>query len=1269
MNGPLSRIIKPVKRLLLSLFMFALLALAAVVLSLRYWILPNIENYSEDIAQAASTLVGQRITIGKIAADWDGYRPHLVFDDVQVFDPNDHPALVLKRVETTLSWESLLAGGVRLYSLEFKQPNLSIRRDTEGVVHVAGVALSRHDADQGFTDWLLKQEHLVIRDALILWKDEKLGAPQLVLNSVMLRIENSGDRHRLSLRASPPPDLAAPLEIEGDFSGDSFDPDDLDKWQGTLFAQVDYADLVAWRTWLPYPIEVQKGSGALRLRLTVDNAQIKEITADLQLSQVKTRLRPDLPELDLDSLNGRLGWKTLDHGFELSAAKLSLAAQGGLSLKPVDFVVRIYPAFEGQALRGEFEAGVLDLEPLAALADRLPLNPELRQRLASLAPKGSVYDVALKWNGDLPKPESYSVKGRFERLALKAYEAWPGFNNVSGSVEGNQQTGQINLEAKNIKLGLPKVFEEALQFESFKARLDWKAENSGTQYSLSNMVFANAHLSGSASGSYRTVSEGPGIVDLNAHVTRVEAKQVNRYLPLRVPQKTREWLVTALGGGAFNDLQLTMRGNLADFPFADESQGLFQVTARATGISLEYSQEWPKIENITAAMQLRGNRVEIRGSEAEILGIKLSRIDAVIPELGNPQEVLQIDVEAQAQAANFLNFIGHSPVSSMIGSFTENVHASGDGKLLLKLEIPLHQREQTKVAGTYQFHGNQLSFGPDLPPIEQVKGRLQFSEAAMQAQDLSAQILGGTASVSIATQPDRSVRIAARGKVNAAALGSKVVLPFQSYLRGSAEWRGSINLSNKINDILLESNLEGLASLLPAPFNKSAPASVLLRFEKKSTFSGHERVLLSYGNVLSMRLVRHKDGLDYERGLIVLGGRAGVPDKNGIWVSGALKSFDFDQWHTVLAQSDSGLGLDLAGIDVKLGTLDVLGRRFGETRVSARHQGGDWKATLAGAEVNGELNWYPQGKGKLVARLANLVIPEPLPEKNSAATQESEQRDFPALDIVAENFSLGDNPLGRLELQAVQQGRDWRIENLRLSNADSVLALDGSWLNFSVQPQTRVNVKLEVSDIGNLMARLKLPEGIKHGSAKLEGALYWGGSPQHIDYATLSGNLQLNAEKGQFVKLDSGVAKLLGILSLQALPRRALLDFRDIFSEGFAFDDITSSLNLNQGVATTENFHMRGPAATVNMSGAVDLAQETQNLKVRVAPSFVDSLALAGFLGGPIIGITAFLVQKALKDPLGQMIVYEYNVTGTWTDPVVIKPDSSFLPIPFLQNR
>jgi len=92
-------------------------------------------------------------------------------------------------------------------------------------------------------------------------------------------------------------------------------------------------------------------------------------------------------------------------------------------------------------------------------------------------------------------------------------------------------------------------------------------------------------------------------------------------------------------------------------------------------------------------------------------------------------------------------------------------------------------------------------------------------------------------------------------------------------------------------------------------------------------------------------------------------------------------------------------------------------------------------------------------------------------------------------------------------------------------------------------------------------------------------------------------------------------------------------------------------------VLRTQDFSMRGPSAQVAMSGNIDLAQETQALKVRVVPSVGDTLSVAGLLmlANPITGVASFLAQRLLKDPLGQAFAFEYAVSGTWADPKVEK--------------
>ena len=165
----------------------------------------------------------------------------------------------------------------------------------------------------------------------------------------------------------------------------------------------------------------------------------------------------------------------------------------------------------------------------------------------------------------------------------------------------------------------------------------------------------------------------------------------------------------------------------------------------------------------------------------------------------------------------------------------------------------------------------------------------------------------------------------------------------------------------------------------------------------------------------------------------------------------------------------------------------------------------------------------------------------------------------------------------------------------------------------------------------------------------------WTGAPTEFDFASLNGEMKLDVGKGQFLKLDPSAGKLLGLLSLQSLPRRITLDFRDIFSDGFAFDGIGSKLNVRNGIMQTDRLQIDGVAARVVMRGEIDLKRETQRLGVNVQPELGGTAALGVALINPLAGVATLLAHKVLQNPLNQMFGFDYLVTGTWDDPKVEK--------------
>ena len=180
-----------------------------------------------------------------------------------------------------------------------------------------------------------------------------------------------------------------------------------------------------------------------------------------------------------------------------------------------------------------------------------------------------------------------------------------------------------------------------------------------------------------------------------------------------------------------------------------------------------------------------------------------------------------------------------------------------------------------------------------------------------------------------------------------------------------------------------------------------------------------------------------------------------------------------------------------------------------------------------------------------------------------------------------------------------------------------MLTASGNWASLNAQGGTEValppraapgrrrtvlNFKLDINDGGALLARLGMKDVVRRGRGKMQGQVAWLGSPLSLDYASMSGTFTVNVENGQFLKADPGIAKLLGVLSLQSLPRRLTLDFRDVFSEGFAFDFLRGDVVIERGIAKTNNLQMQGVNAAVLMDGKADLALETQDIKVVVVP-------------------------------------------------------------------
>ena len=452
-----------------------------------------------------------------------------------------------------------------------------------------------------------------------------------------------------------------------------------------------------------------------------------------------------------------------------------------------------------------------------------------------------------------------------------------------------------------------------------------------------------------------------------------------------------------------------------------------------------------------------------------------------------------------------------------------------------------------------------------------------------------------------------------------------------------------------------------------------------------------------------------------------MGGAVGVPPlpPKGVAAQVVVPSIDLDAWQGVLqlfkspdasrlattGSAASANGADATesyvpeSLTIKTGALMYQQRTLKDLSATLAHPAPNvWRAQLESHEAAGQLEWLPEtaplatgpNSTRVVARLSRLAVPnadaQALEDQAAEQMLSTDASTLPALDIVVDQFEWRGMPLGKLEVEALNRlvpvaGAaalpEWRMTKLRMTTPDAQLNATGNWTALGAQSATRrsggavklrprsaFGFTLDLQNSGGLLARLGLPQTLKGGKGKLTGQVAWLGSPMEPDPLTMTGDINVQISEGQFLKVDPGFARLLGVLSLQSLPRRLTLDFRDVLQQGFAFDSIDGDVKIAQGIGTTRNMRMRGVQAVVLIEGQADISHETQNLHVYVVPDVnAGGASLAYAAINPVIGLGTFLAQVLLRKQVADAGTQEFKVTGPWADPqiekVTFRPESA----------
>ena len=1303
-----------VYRIAFWLVSIAVITLVLAALAIQFLVFPNINQYKDKIATFASNAAKQKIVIGNIKAGWQGVNPHLVVSNIDIYDAQNRPALQLNNTDVALSWLSIPLLEPHLANLTVRAPELTIRRNINGDIFVAGISM-QGQSKPALPNWLLRQNKFEILNAKVIWLDELRAAPPLSLNKLNLEVVSPPwksllKHHRVSISAVPSAGTTSPILIHANVYGN--DISQLAEWRGSADATLKNADLTAFKPWFNYAtlthsMNLQSGIGSANLSIEFAKGKMLSIASNVALDNVQMQLKPNAVPVILNTLAGELSWENANGDNAFKVNHLSLNTNNGLRLQDASGAYT-------KALQGEESLSLslahIDLAYIKPYLVQLPLPVDVLQKITSLSPKGKLNDLTLRWAGKQAITKNYQLQTKFSGLGILAHEKIPGFDNLTGEIKANQATGKITLDTLNAKLDFKDILRWPIPADKLSGDISWRINDRETKIEVSELSISNPHLAGTINADYLIDGNKGGLLDLTGKFGKGNAKYALFYYPVTLGETTLHWLDTSILAGRAEDINLTVKGRLADFPFVDKKNnldqqlGLFRVTAKISDAVIEYGTGWPNVEGLGLDLLFEGKRMELNAKAGHVFGNQIIKSKTTIAQLDADSPILNVVSELKGPVAEGVRFVNKSPVSELTQGFTEDLKTSGQGKLNLSLIIPMQNIDAAQYKGLYQISNGSMQ-AQSIPTLSRINGFLEFTESSLTAKNINASAFGTPVAFSVNSGKDKIIRINAKGKIDdngikqllieQSSAGSNTVNNAQNaaswakgarYFTGSTDWAADISIQKPTVNIAIRSDLLGLSSRLPIPFNKLANERLNLRVDNKQELN-RDTMTVSLGNKLAAKIIRTIDNnkMKFDRGSVRVNSSPAninasvasdlntnleLSKNRGLQVYGNIDYLDADAWRNVLndfsGTTTQESSLPIQKLALKINTLDIFDRRINQLKISNNADKDGLRANIQSREISGELQWLNQNNGKLIARLSNLTVPDATPNRINPAANDNEvkefnklEQDYPALDITADNFEFNKKNFGALELIAYPQYDNWNIQKLKLTTPDGAITAEGQWNNWNKNPNTFLNITWDIHNLGRTLKNVGYPDTIQGGEGSLSGQLQWPGSPHEFNPIGLNGNVQLDLKKGQILKVQPGVGRLLGLLSLQSLPRRLTLDFRDLFSNGFAFDKISATAKISHGVMASDDFVMIGPAAEVNIKGETNLQKETQHLKVRVLPHVSDSLSLAALAGGPLAGAVAFLAQKILKDPLNKIASSEYEIIGTWDNPQELKANKN----------
>lgn len=1241
----------------LKVFAFWVLLLAAY-LALGRQFFPYIDRIQPEVEVWLSGQLGTDVEIGELRGEWVRFNPVMHLSDVTLGDD-------IHIAQLTMApgiYESISRGGLSFIRFEL------IDFSAELVELEDGWSLRGLDSNSGSMDLsellalLQRQQEVNFSGTELVVKPLTLPEFQLTLQAG--RLVGYGEENSLVARATVAAnDVDVPIELQIETSQQS------GRMNRVYFRHGDI-DISPWLRELNRRISTAFASGEYWLNL--DGEQWQDMTVRLNTSRLVYQgdyNQIQLTEGQIESYIERrqngveswlnvLGYRIGDTSYGTAQAKLS---------------------YRADRLKVEWDSLPADLTGLMLSLD------DPNAFWSSLSPRGYLEQGVLTLSPEVP--QSLRLTADVADLAISAHQGVPGMDNLNGTVKIQGNRGRLEISSPQSDFELPGLYSNAFQARIEQTSLNWTiaperglyASGAGnitllsasgpTINTLSTALPLSVQWSSVSPTQQQRQSGREALIDV-----RVTGRDVPRPWAIELADNaqlapaTVAWMDERIEQALFSEIHLNY---LASTDVDGQAVSQFFLESEFEQARVSFLDNWYALDNLSGEISVDNDGLRVMGQQGRYPGFSVS--DYVI-SLDYSSAELRSDFRLSAGVSDALGFLQTGPLRAKVGSQLDSWAAEGDVSAQLSLQVPLASPQDFDLALQAELSAATLDIDNIDMSFDRISGTLKYDTAdGLSTQDLSLYHQGFAQQVSVRNRFDSAQSpfdIHAEGRTPLVYWGERFDDRYLVTQDASIRHVTDIQIRDSETEIQSRSNLAGMALNFPEPLTKAEqdrwPLDLSVKMDNRDWV-----VVRATLNERLQAYMEFDQNRVIHRGNIAFDSPLNVRDDEGVYFDIKVGAADGPSWWRAIQKLRALYESDQPPED-GIPDFSSLIRSIAIEGDQVQYLAQDWHQVTATLLRNDDA-WLvdfdaDEGQGQILIPHDDTAIFADIDWLNlatdaSAVAFEDEQdplltyfpADVPDMQLQINKLIWNDRDLGNWRAEIAHRQGEMQAQDIVGEMPGSVLTGELNWSREGNNHETVFQGDVLVGDIQALLSTWNYAPVLTSTSGSFALDTRWEGSPAFFDFKRISGDIDLQLNKGSILQVDEYEGlKLIGLLNFTRVIQRLALDFSDLLQSGITFDIVEGELLFDRGFARVgEKLVIDGSATKFKFSGDADLLSDEVDIDMVFTVPLSSTFPLVALLAGvsPQAAAAIYVTERVFNNELERLSSARMHITGSFDDP------------------